>query len=83
MGVHNLASITTRNPQLTLRTRSELLSAGDRVTIGSKNEPLYRIVHISEQKAWVCPLRDGAPRIIRTGELRLIGAQPTCVLMLN
>lgn len=83
MSVHRLAKMPTRPPQPKLRAGRELFRAGDRVTIGSRDEPLYRIVHISEQKAWVCPLCDGAPRIIRTGELRLIEAPPTPGMLLN
>ena len=82
MSVHGLAKLPIWPSQLKLPAGSELLLAGDRVTIGSQDQSLYRIVHISEQKARVCPLRDGTPRIIRTGELRFIEA-PTQGMMLN
>lgn len=83
MSVHGLAKMPIRPPQLKLPVGSKLLLAGDQVTIGSRDESLYRIVHISEQKAWVCPLRDGAPHIICTSELRLIQTPPTQGMMLN
>ena len=47
MSVHRLAKMPTRPPQPKLRAGRELFRAGDRVTIGSRDEPLYRIKALS------------------------------------
>jgi hypothetical protein len=51
---------------------SALLCAGDHVGLGHLGGPVYQIVHISQQKAWVRPLRNGTERLVETSELRLI-----------
>ncbi|MEO6092905.1 MAG: hypothetical protein ABIT04_11730 [Novosphingobium sp.] len=62
---------------------TELLTPGDRVTIPDEDVRVYRIVHISDRKAWVSPLLDGHQRIIRTGDLRLVNAGPVIGTLLN
>ena len=71
-------SIASRKPGA-----SALLAAGDRVTIGAEGQRVYRIVHISEQKAWVSPIRDGDQCLIGTGDLRLVQAIPQVGTLLS
>lgn len=54
---------------------SELLTAGDRVTITPGDDQLYRIVHISEQRAWVSSIRKDDQRILPTSSLCLVEAE--------
>lgn len=54
------------------RVASALLCAGDHVGLEGDVDAVYQIVHVSQQKAWVRPLRSGAQRIVETRNLRLI-----------
>ncbi|MBC2660125.1 hypothetical protein H7F50_00040 [Novosphingobium flavum] len=47
-----------------------LLAPGDRVTIVGRGA--YRIVHLSEARAWVTSLEDGANRLVAAPLLRLL-----------
>jgi hypothetical protein len=53
----------------------ELLTAGDRVTISAGDSQLYRIVHISEHRAWVSSLCRDDQRILPTSSLCLVEAE--------
>ena len=84
MSLQNLATDRSRfSPSVKLATSSELLAVGDRVTVGADDDCVYRIVHISQQKAWVSPLRDGDQRLVRTGELRLLQPMAMSTAMLS
>ena len=47
-----------------------LLAPGDRVTIVGRGA--YRIVHLSDARAWVTSLEDGANRLVAAPLLRLL-----------
>jgi hypothetical protein len=57
-----------------LRKLHGLFIPGDQVTIQAEDPRVYRIVHVSRQKAWISPVLGGEPRIIPTGDLVMTGA---------
>jgi hypothetical protein len=69
-----------------MKTLSEILSpevplhtgcnhpkrAGDQVMIGSNHGPVYEVVHIAGDLAWVRPLANGQEGLVPVDRLRLI-----------
>ena len=45
---------------------------GSRVMIGNNRGPLYEIVHIADQTAWVRPLANGAEGLVPIDRLRTV-----------
>jgi hypothetical protein len=60
-----------------------LVCAGDLVTFGELDLPVYEILHVSDQKAWVRPLGEGTQRIVTVTELQLLAPKSAPVGRLN
>jgi hypothetical protein len=60
-----------------------LVCAGDLVTFGAVDLPVYEILHVSDQKAWVRPLGEGMQRIATVAELQLLAPKSVSASPLN
>jgi hypothetical protein len=60
-------------PDVPLHTGCNLpKSAGDRVMIGANQGPIYRIVHIAGEMAWVRPVANGQEGLVPVERLRSV-----------
>lgn len=63
-------------PETPLQTGcNQLKAAGDLVMIGSNHGPVFEIVHVHGEMAWVRPVKNGQEGLVHLDRLRSVEAE--------
>jgi hypothetical protein len=53
---------------------------GSKVMVGTNLGPIYEVVHVAGQTAWIRPLQNGIEGLASVANLRVVNPAPDCEL---